>query len=163
YRSTRRFSLTSDGEQLFTAARTMVEAAELGLARAAAHASEPSGHLTITAPAVLMLGPLSEDLAAFTRAYPKVTLAIRATEATLDLIRDGIDLAIRASPSPQDSELKRKKLFTMQRVLVASPAYLASRQAPRTVDQLAALDWIRLSARPAEMRLVGADKRARVV
>jgi len=163
YRSTRRFSLTSDGEQLLTAARAMVDAAEVGLDNAASRASEPSGNLTITAPAVLMPGPLAEGLAAFARAYPKVSLVIRATETTVDLIRDGVDLGIRASPSPQDSELKRKKLFTMLRVLVASPDYLASRAAPRTPDELAALDWIRLSARPAQVRLVGPDKRPCIV
>jgi DNA-binding transcriptional LysR family regulator len=154
YRSTRRFSLTNDGEQLFNAARTMVEAAELGLNHAASRALEPSGHLSITAPAVLISGPLAEDLAAFARAYPKVTLAIRATETTIDLIRGGVDLAIRASASPQDSRLKCKKLFTILRVLVASRAYLGSRTDPKTPNELAALDWIRLSARPAEVRLV---------
>jgi DNA-binding transcriptional LysR family regulator len=163
YRSTRRFSLTHDGEQLLAAARAIVETAESGLNQAALRASEPSGHLTITAPSVLLLGSLAEDLVVFTRAYPKVTLSIRATETTIDLIREGVDLAIRASASPPDSQLKCKKLFSMVRVLVASPAYLASRSAVRSPDDLRALDWIRLSARAAQVRLLGPGNRSRVV
>src|SRR5262245_51390457 len=89
YRSTRCLSLTSDGEQLLAAARTMLDAAEHGLNQAAWRAHEPSGHLTITALAVLMSGPLAEDLAAFARAFPKVTLTIHATETVIDLIREG--------------------------------------------------------------------------
>jgi DNA-binding transcriptional LysR family regulator len=163
YRSTRRFSLTHDGEQLLATARAIVETAESGLNQAALRASEPAGHLTITAPAVLLVGSLAEDLVAFTRAYPKVTLGIRATETTIDLIRDGVDLAIRASSAPQNSQLKRKKLFSMARVLVTSPAYLASRTAVRSPDDLRALDWIRLSARAAQVRLLGPGNRSRLI
>jgi DNA-binding transcriptional LysR family regulator len=79
------------------------------------------------------------------------------------LIREGVDLAIRVSASPPDSRLKRRKLFPMARVLVAGPAYLASRNAVRSPDDLPALDWIRLSARSAQVRLLGPGNRSRVV
>src|SRR5262245_60970627 len=95
YRSTRRLTLTSDGNKLFEAARTMLEAAEGGLDQIAERSKEPSGHLSVTAPEVFVSGRVVDGLAAFARAFPKVTLAVSFTDMPLDLIRDGIDLAIR--------------------------------------------------------------------
>jgi len=147
YRSTRRMTLTSDGDKLFTAARTMVAAVEDGLDLLASRSRQPTGQLSITAPAVLMSGPLVEDFATFARHFPKVSLSIKFTDATLDLIRDGIDLAIRMG-FLEDSSLKSKRLFDVERKLVAAAAYVAAQHPPHKPKDLVAWDWIRLKSRP---------------
>lgn len=152
YRSTRRLSLTHEGEKLFTSAQTMLEAAQDGLNRIARHTAEPSGRLSVTAPATFARHPLVQDIAAFTRAYPKVALAIRFSDLQQDLIAEGIDLAIRVGTLP-DSSLKAKKISTVVRKLVAAPAYLAQRNVSEKrelsdPEELRDWDWLGLSMRP---------------
>jgi DNA-binding transcriptional LysR family regulator len=147
YRSTRRLTLTSDGDKLFTAARTMVAAAEDGLDLMASRSREPTGHLSVTAPAVLMSGPLVDDLAVFARHFPKVSLSINFSDTPLDLIREGIDVAIRMG-FLKDSSLKSKKLLDVERKLVAAPAYVAANRMPLKPKDLLGWDWIRLKSRP---------------
>jgi len=146
YRSTRRLSLTQHGEKLFESAKTMLAAAEAGLNAMAQQSPEPSGKLRITMPAFFARGSLIKDIAAFALAHPKVALSINFSDVKQDLIRDGIDLAIRIGQL-QDSALKSKQLFTVQRKLVAAPHYLHG-QCVRTPQELQEWDWIGLSMRP---------------
>ncbi|AZZ92041.1 LysR family transcriptional regulator [Hahella sp. KA22] len=155
YRSTRRLSLTSEGERLFDHAKTMLAAAEAGLNAIAEQAAEPTGRLSITAPAVLARGPFTEDVAAFALAYPRVSLCINYSDIRQDLIRDGIDLAIRIGAMP-DSALKSKKLFDLTRRLVASPHYLQSRATPSKPEDLLDWEWIGLKMRPNHKLLYNA-------
>lgn len=154
YRSTRRLSLTHDGEKLLDAATAMLQAAERGLNAIAGRSAEPSGRLSITVPGFFARGTLIDDIAAFAQAYPKVQLAINFSDEKRDLIRDGIDLAIRIG-ALKDSALKSKKLSVVQRRLVAAPAYIAARKKPRGPADLEGWDWIGLSMRPDHKTLIG--------
>ncbi|ABC30634.1 Transcriptional regulator [Hahella chejuensis KCTC 2396] len=147
YRSTRRLSLTSEGERLFDHAKTMLAAAEAGLNAIIEQAAEPTGKLTITAPAVLARGPFTADVAAFALAFPKISLFINYSDIRQDLIRDGIDLAIRIGEMA-DSSLKSKKLFDLTRRLVAAPGYLKNRPTPNHPADLLQWEWIGLKMRP---------------
>src|SRR5262245_24848158 len=147
YRSTRRLTLTEDGKKLFAAAREMVAAAERGLGEMPVEGHDPSGQLTIAIPAALIAETLYEDLAAFALAFPRVSLAMQVSDIQVDLLREGIDVALRAG-TLKDSGLKAKKLFEFPRVLVASPAYLAARPRVRRPDELVRWDWIRLASLP---------------
>jgi DNA-binding transcriptional LysR family regulator len=146
--------LTNEGRVLFESAQEMIAAAESGLSRASANAGSPSGRLSVASPAALISGPLMDDLAAFAHAYPRVGLTLYFSDAPVDLIGNGIDVAIRAG-SLKDSSWKSKKLFEMRRKLVAAPAYLAKKPAPATPRDLAGWDWIKLHSRPAEMSFTG--------
>lgn len=147
YRSTRRLSLTRDGERLFAAARQMLEAARSGLDSMVPETAQPIGELGITAPAVLAAGFLPDDIAAFAKAYPQVALNLNFTDTPRDLIGDGIDVAIRMG-NLKDSTLKARRLRGERRVLVASVDYMAGRALPQEPEDLPALDWIRLRPRP---------------
>jgi DNA-binding transcriptional LysR family regulator len=149
YRTTRRISLTPEGERLYAAAQEMLSAAEGGLQQIAQHAKALSGRLTVAAPAVLAGSRLIDDLASFALAYPRVSLALTFSDAPVDLIGGGVDVAIRAG-SLRDSSLKSKRLFTLPRALVASPGYVARRPPPKRPADLAEWEWIRLSSRPAK-------------
>ena len=148
YRSTRSLSLTPDGEKLFRATVAMLEAAESGLDALSARSSGPAGELRLTAPAVLAAGAFIDDLAAFSLQFPKIQLSLNFTDVRRNLIRDGIDVAIRMGRL-EDSALKAKKLYDVERKLLAAPEYVGSRRGPRRPSDLADWDWLQLkSVRP---------------
>jgi DNA-binding transcriptional LysR family regulator len=155
YRSTRRIALTADGEKLFDAAQGMLAAAEVGLSAVAVDAKSPSGKLCVAAPAVFVGGALMDDLAAFVRAFPNVELTLCFSDAPLDIMGGGIDVAIRAG-ALQDSSYKSKKLFTMPRKLVAAPQLVASHGAPARPEELASWEWLRLKSRPPNAHFLDA-------
>ncbi len=147
YRSTRRLSLTHEGEKLFTNAEAMLLAAEKGLNSIVYHASEPIGKLNLTLPAMLTTSPLVDDIAAFAKEFPKIELSISFSDIQQDLIREGIDLAIRIG-NLKDSALKTKLLFTMTRKLVFAPAVISKHKLPKHPMDLLQWDWIGLKMRP---------------
>ena len=153
YRSTRRLSLTFEGENLFMSAKAMISAAEKGLDNIAYHATEPTGKLSLALPAMLTRSPLIDDVAAFAKSFPKVMLSITFSDTQQDLIREGIDLAIRIG-NLKDSALKSKKLFTMKRKLVVSPAVMSKYKSPRHPKDLLQWDWIGLKMRSNTKTLI---------
>ncbi|WP_299380813.1 LysR family transcriptional regulator [uncultured Kiloniella sp.] len=153
YRSTRRLSLTSDGEKLFGYAKEMLSLAESGFDAIATKATEPTGKLSITLPAGLIQGPVVDDLACFAQEHPKIKLLINFSDHQQDIIRDGIDVAIRVG-TVRDSTLKSKKLSDMERKLVASPAYLKNRPKPLKIQDLSGWNFIGLRMRPNDKLLI---------
>ncbi len=135
YRSTRKLSLTEDGEKLFAYAQKMVASAEQGLDEISTGSTEPSGRLRITAPAVLAHSGLIDQIAAFSKDYPKVDLDVSFSDIRRDIIADGIDLAIRMGWL-KDSALKARKIASEERVLVAAPSFLETLAPPATPDDI---------------------------
>lgn len=144
YRSTRSLSLTRDGERLLSSARLMIEAAENGLQSVSDQASEPSGELRLTMPAVLARSRLVEQIAGFTVANRKVQLTIDFSDTRKSLISDGFDLAIRMGWL-KDSALIARKLSSVKRRLVAARSYLKARPKPASPADLNDWDWLELS------------------
>ena len=162
YRSTRRLSLTRDGERLFQSAQTMMAAAEDGIDAVSAQSRDPVGTLRITAPAVLATSFLIDDIAAFSAAFPKIGLALDFTDVRRDLISEGIDVSIRMGWL-KDSSLKATKLHAVERKLVAATTYVKSKPAPRGPADLASWDWLHLSPVPLGLTLRDDDGRATTV
>lgn len=158
YRSTRRLSLTHDGEKLFKNAAAMLSAAEKGLNSIAYHATEPTGKLNLTLPAMLTKNPLIDDIAAFAKAFPKVALSIRFSDVQQDLIREGIDLAIRIG-NLKDSGLKSKRFFIMTRKLVAAPSLMNEHKTPQRPQDLVKWEWIGLKMRADTKTLINKGKK----
>jgi len=96
---------------------------------------------------------LIKDIAAFARTFPKLSLTINVSDVKQNLIRDGIDLAIRIGEL-KDSSLKAKKLFDMKRKLVVSPAYISNRKKPHKPQDLIDWDWIGLKMPPNHKTLI---------
>lgn len=153
YRSTRRLSLTYEGEKLFASAEAMLLAAENGLNSITHNATEPSGKLNLTVPALLTRSTLVKDIAAFAKAFPKVAFSINFTDVQQDVIREGIDLAIRIGDL-KDSALKSKRLFDMKRKLVVAPNYMRDRNSPRRPQDLIEWEWIGVKMRPNTRTLI---------
>ncbi len=143
YHSTRKLSLTADGERLLAAVRSMIEAAEAGLQAIADQKSQLSGVLRITAPAALGQSMLVDRFAEFSLANPLVQLSINFTDVRRDLIGEGFDVAIRMGWL-KDSTLIARKLFDVRRRLVAGQTYCAKRSKPTSPRDLEDWDWLEL-------------------
>ncbi|MFY8106560.1 MAG: LysR family transcriptional regulator [Elstera sp.] len=144
YRSTRKLSLTPDGQRLLASAQAMLLAAEAGLDGLAGQAQDPAGSLRVTLPAVLAMSHWTDDIAAFVRHYPKVALSLNFSDMQRNLIGDGIDVALRLGWL-RDSSLKARKLENAPRNLYATPAYIARHPLPQAPVDLIGWDWIYLS------------------
>ncbi len=151
YRSTRRLSLTDDGEKLLGYARQIIDATERGLDLLSGNAAQPRGRLKISLPAAFARSPLTMAISKFAMTCPDVEFAIGFSDVHKDLIAEGIDLAIRTGPL-EDSSLLSKKIQSVPRRLVASPSYLEKVRQPRTPEDVAELDWIRLAMLPANRK-----------
>ena len=145
YRSTRSLALTRDGEDLLRSARIMMEAAENGIQSITAKASEPSGELRITLPAVLAHSEMIGQLSTFSKRYSNIHLSIDFSDTRKNLIKDGYDLSIRMGWL-KDSALISRKLKDEKRILIASSEYTNSRPKPEMPQDLSTWNWLELSA-----------------
>lgn len=151
YRSTRRLSLTSDGEVLYLSAKTMLDAVGDGLDRVLGSGDNLMGGLKITMPSTCSDSYFLTKIAKFRHANPKVDIDIRFSDLHHNIIADGIDLAIRIGNLP-DSRLMVKKIDVLQPILMASPEYIASRGVNladlKHPDDLLGWDFIGIAQRP---------------
>ena len=144
YRSTRKLSLTPEGQRLLAATHKMLEAVEGELADLSQSASAPSGELRLTIPSVLSQSRFIEQIAAFSNANPRIKLSLDFSDIRRDLIDDGFDIAIRMGPKAATTATSRK-LFSVERRLITSVDYLASRSAPDDPHDIADWDWLALT------------------
>jgi len=157
YRSTRKLSLTHEGEVLYQNCLDMLAAAELGLNRISSNQEDPSGKLTLTLPAGLIRAPISQKIAEFSKQYRNIELNVMYTDERQDLIAHGIDLAIRAG-SMEDSALKSRRVGQVERKLVCSRDYWAQQSTPTHPLDLAEWKWINLAMLPQYRILVDTDQ-----
>ncbi|BAN23311.1 LysR family transcriptional regulator [Caballeronia insecticola] len=136
HRTTRRVSVTQEGEIFAAHARELLDAAEAARASVGHAREHPHGRLRVTMPSSLGRQHISPLIPAFLRQFPGVSIELRMTDQIVDLVDEGIDLAIRIG-ALKDSTLVAKKLASNRRVLCASPAYLAEHGTPRHPADLA--------------------------
>ncbi len=135
-RTTRRLSLTEAGAAYYRhCARILVEA-EAAEQAASALQREPRGTLRISAPDSFGWMHVAPAIPAFLSRYPALAIDIKLSSAYVDLVDEGLDLAIRIGIL-EDSALVVRKLASSRRVLCAAPAYLRERGTPRKPDDLA--------------------------
>jgi len=136
HRTTRSVSLTPEGAAFLPFAQTLIESEAAGRACLHAAALQVSGLLRLTAPVAFgrkIVAPLVPGLL---RDHPDLQIELHLSDAVVDLVASGFDLAIRIAPL-RDSGLIARRLADSQRVLCAAPAYLAERGMPSTLDDLA--------------------------
>ena len=143
YRSTRKLTLTREGEVLLGAARQMMEAVETGLDQVTGKSTEPTGELSVTIPSVLVHSPITKAIARFHQNFPKIRLDIDYTDERKPLIENRIDVAIRMTLNRERSP-NRKTILKAQRYIVAARTYMEAREPIEHPSQLLDLDWIDL-------------------
>jgi len=134
-RTSRNSSLTEVGTEYYEHCVTLLAEIDEVEARARSQISSPQGILRVTAPVPfgrLVLAPLVGE---FLLKYPDIQLEISLIERQVDLVGEGIDIAIRASKL-EDSSLSARHLFDNLMLLVASHEYIARRGMPEVPDDL---------------------------
>jgi DNA-binding transcriptional LysR family regulator len=148
YRTTRKISLTHEGEILYAHAVDMLAAARQGLEEISSDDSDPCGRMSIMLPSVLIRSPLHQRIAEACRKYARIEFHIQYTDIRQHLVADGIDLAVFIGDMA-DSSLKSKRVGTLMRKLACSPDYAAKHQPARHPEDLNSWDWIQLEMLPA--------------
>jgi DNA-binding transcriptional LysR family regulator len=158
-RTTRKLHVTPAGQAYFARcmrglAEIETAEAEITLARA-----EPRGTLRLTATGEVAHSVLPPLVSRYKKAHPHVTVEMIVTNRVVDLIGEGVDLAIRAAEL-KDSTLVARKFMAITWGLWASPDYLSEREMPRSPSDLQKYEAVLFSRLPAERlrRLDGAQK-----
>ncbi|MBL9038078.1 MAG: LysR family transcriptional regulator [Archangium sp.] len=138
-RTTRKVTLTDAGTAFYEAVKAPISTMAEADALAREHGSEPRGLVRLTvAPE---FGQLPQTLTAFTRKHPGVRVELSVTSRFVDLVGEGFDLAIRAGKL-DDSTLIARRIGSAAAVVMAAPSYLRRKGRPKTVEALAAHDWV---------------------
>jgi len=157
YRSTRKLSLTDDGKNLYYYAQQMLHAAEQGLNNLNKEKPQPIGNLRISLPSALTKSPITNKLAEFSKCYPKISLDIQYSDVRQNIIAQGIDLVVRAGEM-RDSQLKRKKIGEVKRLLVCSTSYFEKQHVAEHPKELSGWQWLKLSMLPNHRKLISSSK-----
>ncbi len=149
HRTTRKISISQEGEAFLPYAREILAQIDAGRAALGEGTMTPSGTLRFAAPssfAQLHIVPLLPEFQAL---YPDITLDLRLSDTRMDIIEGSFDLALRSAPL-KDSSLLGRKLAEDTRVLCASPAYVENSGLPVAPDDLIThrfLSWSNLATR----------------
>ena len=135
HRTTRQVSLTPDGERLFRRAERILSEVEDLRAEAAGSRTTASGVLRIDMPITYGRRVLMPLLASVLQRHPALTLDVRLQDGYADLVRDGLDMAIRVG-ALNDSSLVARPFDRQHIVMVASPAYLLAHGTPASPSDL---------------------------
>ncbi|AKC70495.1 LysR family transcriptional regulator [Pandoraea oxalativorans] len=136
HRTTRRVALTQEGEVFLTQAQTLLAAEAQALASVGQGFAAPQGLLRVSCSSSFARQHISPTLPEFLARYPGISLDFRLTDRVVDLLEEGVDMAIRVG-ALRDSTLIARKLAANRRTLCASPAYLAAHGAPKHPGDLA--------------------------
>jgi DNA-binding transcriptional LysR family regulator len=134
-RTTRKLALTDIGEAYYERASRIVADIAAAEQIVTDMQATPRGRLKITAPIDLSTRYLGGIIAEFVATHPDVNVELDATDRIVDVIEEGFDVAVRFGPLPE-STLIARRLAAINSVLVASPAYIARRGAPKTIEEL---------------------------
>lgn len=147
-RTTRHLAATEAGRALAAQARTLLA----GYADAVrdAEGAPLRGTVRVTAPVVFGRRHVTPLVAAFLRAQPAISVELVLADRNLDLVEEGLDVAVRIGPLA-DSSLVARRVGEVRRVLVASPDYLLAHGTPQGPSDLARHDAIFASSRPTPM------------
>ncbi|HDR9187712.1 LysR family transcriptional regulator [Burkholderia vietnamiensis] len=130
-RSTRRFTVTDVGQTYYAHCRAMLVEADAADEAIALLHEEPRGIVRVSCPVALLDSLAGAMIAAFMVACPHVEIHLEATNRRVDVVGEGIDVAIRVRPPPlEDSDLALRVLAERGQCLVASPALLREHGAP---------------------------------
>lgn len=145
-RSTRKLSLTEEGQQFFEDCQHLLTNLDSATDRLRGAKSELAGHLTIGAPGDLARVRLMDWIQAFRIEYPDITFDVRVSDSLIDLQESAVNLAIRFG-EPASSNLIARLIGETEEVACASPTYLKEQGEPMVPQDLMHHDCIRYRAK----------------
>jgi DNA-binding transcriptional LysR family regulator len=162
-RTTRSVTLTDVGARYLERARRILADVEEAEGSAQVERTRPSGRLVVSAPVGFGRLHVSPVMSAYLTRFPEVSGELRLSDRMINLVEDGVDLAIRIGHLA-DSSLVARHVGEMRRIVVASSAYLERRGEPKTPNAIASHETIQFGAMTAspEWRFVEAGREIRV-
>jgi DNA-binding transcriptional LysR family regulator len=150
-RSTRRFSVTDVGTSVHRHAQSMLAEAQAAREAVDRLSAEPRGVVRVSVPVSMAQQQFPRLLPEFMALYPKVRLQLVVSNRRVDVINEGVDVALRVrSKLDDDGSLVMRSFGQVQELLVASPAYLERAGRPRSPEELA--EHVTLSVSEDEAR-----------
>jgi DNA-binding transcriptional LysR family regulator len=143
-RTTRRVTMTDEGGRYYKDCVQILRLVDQACDEVTSGRGSPTGTVKVSCAAALGVMHVTHLLFAFQDRHPAVSVDLSLTDERVDLVRDGIDVAVRLGPLA-DSSLKLKPLGRSERVLAAAPSYLASRGMPADPEDLAQHEGIRMT------------------
>jgi len=134
-RTTRQIALTEAGQGFYERVVAILASAEEAEAWVSRRSSAARGLLRVTAPTSFGRLHIAPHLAAFLDAHPELTVELVLSDAFVDIVGEGFDVAVRIADL-QDSSLVARRLAANHRVLCAAPSYLASHGRPTSLQDL---------------------------
>lgn len=144
HRTSRSLALTTEGERILPHCAQVVEAGRATLDLARSEAFVPSGEVRMTTSHNLATQYLSGAIIRFRAAYPGISVDMVIRERHVDLVEEGIDVALRAG-TMADSDLMLRRVGSFSMIVCASPEYLARVPAIGTPKDLENLDWVSIT------------------
>jgi len=135
-RTTRKISLTSSGQAFVEKARQILHDIAEAESIAGEHRATVAGVLRLSAPLSFGIAHLSRLLPGFRSRYPKLRLDIDLSDRVVDLVAEGVDVALRIAREPSP-HLVARRIAPVRLVLCASPLYLKRRGLPKHPAELA--------------------------
>ncbi|MEE1673943.1 LysR family transcriptional regulator [Agarivorans aestuarii] len=135
HRTTRKVSLTEEGEALLPYADEILASVDAARSTVGTGKAQATGTIRITAPASFGRMHVIPALKGFLDKHPELSVDIRLTDSMIDMIEGGFDVAIRDADL-KDSTLIAKKLATDKRIICASPEYIAAHGNPTSLEEL---------------------------
>src|SRR5579863_1657812 len=136
-RTTRSVTLTDAGARYLERARRILADVEEAEIAAEGERARPSGRFVISAPVGFGRRHVSEVMNAYLKRYREVSAELRLEDRVINLVEEGVDLAVRIGHLA-DSSLVARHVGDMRRIMVASPGYLKSHGEPKRPQDIAA-------------------------
>jgi len=158
-RTTRKLALTEIGEAYYERCSRIVSDIHAAEQLVTDMQSTPRGCLRITASIDFTTRFLGNIVADFLAQHPDINVELEGTDRVVDMIEEGFDLAVRFGPMPE-STLIARRMCGLHLILCASPAYLAKRGTPTSVDELDEHDHVLFTptSRTQSWTLVGPNE-----
>lgn len=143
-RTTRRVAMTEEGSRYYAQCVQILRLVEQASAEIRDTRGAPSGTIRVSSTAALGVLHVTKLIFAFQARYPDIRIDLGLTDERIDLVKEGVDIALRLGPLA-DSSMKLHHLGESTRILVAAPSYLAVRGRPEKPADLTAHNVIRMS------------------
>lgn len=143
-RTTRRVTMTDEGSRYYADSVQILRLVEQAGDEARGTRGAPAGTIRISCTAAMGVLHVSRLIFAFQDRYPDIGVDLSLTDERVDLVREGVDIALRLGPLT-DSSMKLRALGQSRRLLVAAPDYLVARGRPTGPRDLSGHEGIRMS------------------
>lgn len=143
-RTTRRTTLTDEGSRYYANCIRILRLVDQAGEEARAARGAPAGTIRVSCTAAFGVLHISRLIFTFQDKYPNVSVDLSLTDERVDLVREGVDIALRLGPL-HDSSMKLRALGRSRRLLVASPDYLAEHGRPAAPQDLTGHEGVRMS------------------